>query len=201
MAGGLGSAVHLAQVLITEKLKHGHVAVDATAGRGNDTLFLARLVGPTGIVYAFDIQKAALARTESLLKRQMPSARVELICDGHEKMLDYVPSMIDAVMYNLGYLPGGDQSITTGPKTTIASVNAALSLLKKGGRISLVIYTGHPGGRQEYAAVEQYVSMLDSLQYRVIKINFLNRAANAPVLIMIEKGGVYSESGTAAQNS
>lgn len=201
MAGGLGSAVHLAQVLIGEKLKRGHVSVDATAGKGNDTLFLARLVGPTGKVYAFDIQEEALSRTASLLKRNDLYDRVELVCAGHEKILDYVPCTVDAVMYNLGFLPGGDQSITTGQETTLSSINAALSLLRKGGRISLVIYTGHPGGQEEYEAVEKYTSMLDSLQYRVIRINFLNRAANAPVLIMIEKGGLSCESGTAAQNT
>lgn len=200
MAGGLGSAVHLAQVLIAEKLKRGHVAVDATAGKGNDTFFLARQVGPTGKVFAFDIQETALALTASLLNRHDLSGRVELICAGHEKLLEYVRCKVDTVMYNLGYLPGGDQSVTTGPETTIASLNAALGLLNRGGRISLVVYTGHPGGREEYEAVEKYASSLDSLEYRVIRINFLNRAANAPVLIMIEKGGFLSENGTAAQN-
>lgn len=30
--------------------------VDATCGNGNDTLFLARIVGPSGTVYALDLQ-------------------------------------------------------------------------------------------------------------------------------------------------
>ncbi len=34
----------------------GDTVVDATAGNGHDTLFLAKLVGPSGAVYAIDVQ-------------------------------------------------------------------------------------------------------------------------------------------------
>jgi predicted methyltransferase len=37
-------------------LQAGDVAVDATAGNGHDTLFLAEAVGPTGRVHAVDVQ-------------------------------------------------------------------------------------------------------------------------------------------------
>lgn len=201
MAAGLGSAVHLAQVLLAEKLKRGAVAVDATAGKGNDTAFLARRVGRNGKVYAFDIQAEALARTGEFLKRHNLDGPVEIVCAGHEHIAEHVREPVDAVMYNLGYLPGGDQSVVTRPETTIASLEAALGLLRSGGRISLVSYTGHPGGREEYEAVENYAAALDSLHYRVIRVGFINRAVHAPVLIVIEKAGVFSESEEAAQNS
>jgi len=183
MAGGLGSAVHLAQVLVAERLKRGSVAVDA-AGKGNDTVFLARRVGRSGKVYAFDIQAEALVRTGEFLKRQNLAGSVELVCAGHERVAEYVRERADAVMYNLGYLPGGDPSVVTRPETTIASLTAALGLLRSGGRISLVSYPGHPGGREEYEAVENFAAALDSLYYRVIRVNFINRAVHAPVLIM-----------------
>lgn len=42
-------------------------AVDATCGNGHDTLELARMVGPSGRVVAFDIQAEALESAQALL--------------------------------------------------------------------------------------------------------------------------------------
>jgi len=46
--------------LIKKVVCEGDAVIDATAGNGNDTAFLAGLVGPSGRVYAFDIQKEAI---------------------------------------------------------------------------------------------------------------------------------------------
>jgi tRNA G37 N-methylase Trm5 len=187
---GLSSAVYLAQLFVSDSVRSGGTAVDATAGNGNDVLFLARLVGASGKVYAFDIQAKALQTTQELLARNGCADRVELLQAGHEEMKDLVPGPVDAVIFNLGYLPGGDHSIVTTPGTTITALGAALDLLRPGGRIGLVIYTGHPGGREEGETVEKFASSLNADQFRVIKISVLNRAANAPVVIVIEKDGV-----------
>ena len=45
---------------LSEYLKPGDRAVDATAGNGWDTLKLCELVGDSGKVYAFDIQEEAI---------------------------------------------------------------------------------------------------------------------------------------------
>ena len=37
-------------------LRPGDMAVDATAGNGADTLALARMVGPDGVVHGIDVQ-------------------------------------------------------------------------------------------------------------------------------------------------
>lgn len=187
---GLGSAVYLAQLFVSDSVRSGGTAVDATAGNGNDVLFLARLAGASGKVYAFDTQAKALQTTRELLVRNGCADRVELLQAGHEEMKGLVPGPVDAVIFNLGYLPGGDHSIVTGPGTTIRALGAALDLLRPGGRIGLVIYTGHPGGREEGETVEKFASSLNAEQFKVIKISFLNRAANAPVVIVIEKDGV-----------
>lgn len=39
----------------------GDTVIDATAGNGHDTVFLAQLVGRQGRVWAFDVQSSALA--------------------------------------------------------------------------------------------------------------------------------------------
>lgn len=50
---------------------HMHLhTVDATCGNGHDTVELARLVGPAGQVFAFDIQADALHSAQQLLDEQ-----------------------------------------------------------------------------------------------------------------------------------
>lgn len=197
---GLGSAVHVVRMIITEVLKCGGTAVDATAGNGNDTLFLAHLVGSEGQVYAFDIQEKALNTTRRLLERHNAARQVTLLNTGHEGLDKLVPEPVDAVVFNLGYLPGGDHALVTRPDTTITALKSAIGLLRQGGRIAMVIYTGHPGGAEELYAVEQFTSGLEGAGFNVIKINYLNRSAHAPVIIIVEKAGALHESQTATQN-
>jgi hypothetical protein len=65
--GGLPSAVRWAHLLMEDRLRAGDAVIDATAGNGHDTLFLARLVGETGRVWAFDVQEAAINETRRRL--------------------------------------------------------------------------------------------------------------------------------------
>ncbi|MDD4237825.1 MAG: class I SAM-dependent methyltransferase [Desulfotomaculaceae bacterium] len=200
MLKGLGSAVHLAHLLLSEALGPGGTAIDATAGNGCDTLFLARQVGPQGKVYAIDIQAGALAKTSLLLQKAGVLDRVILLHSSHEEMEQLVTAPVDAVIFNLGYLPGGDHNLVTTSETTARALRAALKMLKPEGRIGLVIYTGHPGGQEELAVVEGVASSLDVSLYRVVRLNFINRSAQAPVVIVIEKAGVGDENQPAAQN-
>ncbi len=190
MSRGLDSAVHLVQLLISQVVRSGGTAIDATAGRGHDTLFLAGLVGSAGRVFAFDTQADALQSTGRLLEEAGLADRVTLIEDSHEEMKKHVTGPADAVIFNLGYLPGGDHLYVTKPDPTVSALHTALDLLRPGGRIGMVIYTGHPGGAEECEAVERAASSLDGALFSVIKIVVLNRSAGAPVIIVIEKAGV-----------
>ena len=60
----------LAHLLISHIIKEGSRVVDATAGNGNDTLFLSNLVGNTGKVFAYDIQEQAIYNTKELTKNK-----------------------------------------------------------------------------------------------------------------------------------
>lgn len=190
----LGSAVYIVQMLIGEVLKYGGAAIDATAGNGRDTLFLARLVGHEGRVYAFDIQEKALAQTRKLLTEHGAARQVILFNKGHEEMGKLVPEPVDAVVFNLGYLPGGDHTLITKPATTIDALKSATTLLRPGGRIGLVIYTGHPGAIEELKMVENFTFSLTWAEFNVIKINYVNRNVHAPVIIVVEKAGVPDKS-------
>ncbi len=190
MSRGLDSAVRLVQQFLAASVRAGGTSVDATAGRGYDSLFLARLAGPEGKVYSFDTQEAAIHSTRLLLEKEGLAGRVILIKAGHEDMENYVSGPVDAVIFNLGYLPGGDHSYVTRPDSTVQALESALRLLRPGGRAGLVIYTGHPGGAEECEAVEKAAAGLDGSLFSAIKIAALNRAVTAPVVIVIEKAGV-----------
>jgi tRNA G37 N-methylase Trm5 len=128
--------------IIKKIINEGDVVVDATAGNGNDTLLLAKLVGEKGRVYAFDIQQDAINNTIKKLQDNNLDPRVTVIKDGHQNMDKYVNDGIKAVMFNLGYLPGGDHSIATKGDTTITAVKKSMDLLMVGGIITVVIYYG-----------------------------------------------------------
>jgi len=180
-------AIAFAQQLQRNTVTTGNIVVDATAGKGYDTAFLASLVGEQGMVYAFDIQEQALVWTKERLLDAGLEKRVRLIHAGHEQMLDYLDSPIQAVMFNLGYLPGRDHDVVTQPETTVRAIQAASQLLAVGGIITVVIYPGHAGGKEEQNLVEAYVGTLPQQRFIVMHYQILNQVNNPPLLIAIEK--------------
>ena len=116
------SLTKAAQDRIAQSLQPGQFAIDATMGNGHDTLFLAELVGAEGRVFGFDIQQQALANTRQRLADAGLENRATLIQGGHEHMELLLPSrvvgQVSAIMFNLGYLPGGDKHTVTRPETT-----------------------------------------------------------------------------------
>ncbi|NLJ99853.1 MAG: methyltransferase domain-containing protein [Clostridia bacterium] len=181
------NAVGIAHGIAGKALKNGCTAVDATAGNGHDTVFLAKLVGTEGRVYAFDIQWTAVKNTEERLLKEDLLRRVSLIHDGHEKMKQYISEKVDLVMFNLGYLPGSDHSCKTNPETTIAAMEQAMDLLKTGGLIIMVIYIGHPGGKLEGMEIEKKLRALPQNQWDVVLSRFLNRKNDPPYTAVLQK--------------
>jgi len=188
------NTVNIAHGYLKTVVKPGGVAVDATVGNGNDTLFLARLVGEHGRVYGFDIQPEAIRRTSEAVIENGYSDIVKLFGQGHESMDNLISEPVDAVVFNLGYLPGGDHRIVTGPETTLRAVEIGLNLLKPGGVMCIVMYTGHSGGPEEQDRLESYLRHLDKTNYYVCKIDFLNRN-KAPFLLVVEKASEVSLGG------
>jgi predicted methyltransferase len=180
-------AVAFAQHLQKNIVKNGNIVVDATAGKGYDTTFLARLVGEQGMVYAFDIQEQALVWTKGRLLAAGLENRVQLIHKGHERMSEYLDKPIQAVMFNLGYLPGSVHDVITRPETTVPAIQAASELLAVGGLITVVIYPGHPGGEAERDLVEDYVGTLPQQRFVAMHYQIFNQINNPPLLIAIEK--------------
>jgi len=166
-------------------LKHCHfhgVYLDGTMGNGQDTLFLAQNC-PESLIYAFDIQEEALLATRTLLAKHHLAAC--LIRDSHEKLDRYIKKKIDGAIFNFGYLPTGDKTITTKAETSLIAVQKALNLLKQNGILILVCYPGHPAGKEEAEALEAWCRALDGKLYNVIKYDFINKK-NPPFVMAIE---------------
>ncbi len=171
-----------------EVVKPGDLCVDATAGTGQDTVFLARLVGERGQVLAYDIQEEALRQTGDRLKREGLESRVRLIQKSHVAMEeDAGEGKVSCIMFNFGYLPGGDHSICTRPKTSVLAVDAGLRLLKSGGLMCLCIYSGKDTGYEEKAALLTHLKELDQRQYLVIVSEYYNRKNDPPIPALIYK--------------
>nr|WP_303968417.1 class I SAM-dependent methyltransferase [Sporosarcina ureae] len=182
----------IAKRLISERVQPGDTVVDATAGNGNDTVFLAELVGDEGQVVAFDIQQQALDVTKHKLGDM--ASRTALVHDSHANVCNYVQSEISGAMFNLGYLPySEDLSIVTTPSSTIAALESLLSLLKKSGIITITVYDGHEGGKEERDALLDYVSTLHQGDVHAIRYELLNQRRNPPFLLALEKMKDFTE--------
>jgi len=178
-------------MLAGRALDPGGLAIDATVGNGHDTLFLVQAVGAQGRVVGFDIQEEALDETRRRVQAEAPDASLRLVHAGHETMGDHLSEndfgTVEAVMFNLGYLPGGDHSLTTVPETTCRALDTSVDLLRPGGIITVVAYPGHEGGGEETQAVESWASALPEDTYRSLSHRFVNQPSDAPRLYAVEK--------------
>lgn len=186
------SVLNEAHRLVAERLSTGDCVIDATMGNGNDTLFLSRCVGTKGYVYGFDIQLLALEHThERLIREGIALDQVILTVESHEYMERVIPQLmkgqVTAIMFNLGYLPGGERSLITITETTVRALDAALRLLRSGGILTIVVYPGHPGGDEESIAIHSWAGQLHHDAYQVTTYQFLNASTDPPYLIAVYK--------------
>ena len=183
----LFGAVALSHLFLRERVRPGDRVADATCGNGHDTLLLARLVGDSGKVWGFDLQERALSATSELLASEGVLDRVELAAAGHERLAEFVTEPLRAVIFNLGYLPGGDRQFITLPETTVPALTAAAALLGAGGILVVVVYTGHAGGEAEEEAVHTWAATLDQKRFNVWESRQVKRRPTAPWLLLVEK--------------
>lgn len=187
MSYELKSARYLAREVILRTVQPGDTAVDATMGNGHDTLTLCEAVGPAGHVYAFDVQEQAVEETGKRLREQDLADRAELIHAGHERMAEFVKGPVRAVMFNLGWLPGGDHGVTTRWETTRKAVESALELLMPMGVAVICAYPGHAEGAREKNELTAFLAGLSNRQYNVLHQRFLNAGDGAPECFVIQK--------------
>ena len=124
---------------------------DMTAGNGNDTLFLSSLAKK---VYAFDISEEAIERCRRKLQN---TGNVVLIHDSHLYFDRYIEGPVRLFLFNLGFLPGGDTYSVTKAKETLETFRKVFASLQENGYIIITFYLGHPGGKDEYYLLDDYI--------------------------------------------
>ena len=108
--------------------------------------------------------------------------------DSHVNMGKYVQEdSVDGICFNFGYLPGGDHALATQPETSKKALKVGLELLKKGGVMSLCIYSGGDTGFEEKEVLMNYIKELDERKYVVIVSSYYNRKNNPPIPVLIIK--------------
>lgn len=182
----------LAHQWVAAVLEHGDSAIDATGGNGFDAAFLAQQLQGGGSLHIFDVQQKALSATRARIEALSPAAECEVLYHlrGHEEISEVMETageaQIGAVMFNLGYLPHGDKEVTTRPQTTRTALSCALRVVRPGGIVTVVVYTGHPGGEDEARVVDTLIAALDPEEWEVA--SYQQQLRNAPPrLIVLEK--------------
>ena len=189
MAQGI-SLTALAHQHIKASLNKGDTAIDATVGNGYDCCFLAKQVGESGVVFGFDIQQQAIENSRERVEKENLASTIRLIHCCHSQMERHIPDdkkgKIKAITFNLGYLPHGEHSIITLPKTTLLALNSSLDLLDNSGIMTITAYQGHSGGKIETETVNQWVQQLSVHNY-LTQIIPSSDKPTAPILFIVQK--------------
>lgn len=158
--------------------------------------------------------QSASAEAEQLTGIDAPACRprVVLACLGHERMAEFfrgrtqsecsgaIPAdagpgallagpegFASAIVFNLGYLPGGDKGRTTQADTTLEAVRASLCLLKKDGLLCITMYSGHPEGAEEKRALLAFAEGLDPKLWHVCYLSMPNQKNHPPEILLISR--------------
>lgn len=178
----------LLHLLLKSEIAAGDFAIDATAGNGHDTAFLAHIVGETGKVLAIDVQAQAIESTAARLESEGLRDRVKLHQGCHSDLANLAGGKRpNAIIFNLGYLPGGDHGMITHRESTLKALAAASEILVPGGVLAVICYPGHNRGAEEAAAVEAFIPTLAT--HRTARYSMLATEKPAPILLLSKKSG------------
>ena len=180
--------VEFSHLLIKEYINNSTLStikcLDATCGMGNDTIFIAELLKDKGSVDSYDIQEIAINTTkEKLINKNITN--VNLFLKSHE-FID--PSLYDLAIFNLGYLPNTDKTITTKKETTMIAIEKLVNEISNNPNLLIIIclYNGHTEGKIESDFIDHYAYNLSSKDYLVCKYLNYNRPTS-PYIITISK--------------
>lgn len=190
MSNLLTKTTELAMYIASAYSFPGCVIIDATCGNGHDTLALAE--SQPSKLYGFDIQQQAVDNTIDLLKAngyesRLDNGTISIICDSHGNMQKHVNEPADLIVFNLGYLPGGDKTITTSIQETRSAIMSSLKLLNKDGLLCITMYSGHAEGLAEKEMLMQMAEELDPKVYHAAYVNFINQHNAPPEILLITK--------------
>lgn len=176
----------LHKLFLSMHIKKGDTVADFTMGGGGDTLWLSNAVGESGKVYAFDVQPMALEKTRARLQSEHAPENYTLILDSHSNLKNYIHEPIRAGVFNLGWLPGSDKTVTTLRETTRKAVVDALSILGEDGVLLVAVYPGHEEGEKEGEMLGELFASYSRFEFCCSLFRIVNSPAS-PFFYLIEK--------------
>ena len=187
----LPKATEMSHQLVAKRIRKRQVVIDATAGNGHDSAFLAEKIGPDGKLFSIDVQTEAIESTRKRLEEADLLKQATIVLDSHDNLAEIIPKThhgkVRAIMFNLGYLPGSDKSVKTRWETSIAAIRSGLDILAPGGIMTICAYPGHPEGAEEANALERFATLLDPYEFCAVSYQFLNLKNDPPFLVAIER--------------
>ncbi len=167
-------------------LKPGDIVIDATCGNGYDSAALASMILPQGELHCIDIQSQALNSTSVRLREKLLPDHFKKVSLHHQchSVLPHVTPRL--IVYNLGYLPRSDKTVTTKRSTTLTSLRRGLELIPEGAALSITCYPGHAEGKHETDEVLEWTESLSSQWYKVSSYRYLNRP-KSPLFMWVLK--------------
>lgn len=181
----VSNVINLMHQAILPAVRQAEVIVDATAGNGGDTLFLAQNMKASCQLYAFDIQAEAILHTKERTKEF--AAQICYLQQSHEEIGRYVDRSIDVAMFNLGYLPGADHEAVTNHKSTLKAVKCVLAKLRLQGICAIMVYPGHPEGKIEADCLASFLQEIPVRNYTVGCYRLWNHRPEAPYGFILER--------------
>ena len=187
----LTKTTSLAMEITLKYIQEGDYVIDATCGNGHDTLCLAEAVGPNGDVLALDLQRQALDSSKALLAEH----DMNYVCFAQANFKDmqkyssfaFPDRSPSAIVFNLGYLPGGDKTFTTNAEDSLRGLQAALELVRTDGVVTVVLYSGHEEGAVEKQMILEFLRQLPSKDFHVVYAQMYNQQKNPPEVVWVTK--------------
>lgn len=172
--------LQMAHLIMEQTVQPGDHVADMTLGNGHDMRKLLKLCGAEGQFTGFDIARPAIDAAEKIAE-EFPGYRIRLHHRSHARCEDMQP--FRCAVYNLGYLPGSDKSITTKAESTLASLENMIPKMLPGGRICVTAYRTHDGGK-EAAALLDWLQTQDTIQVRTWQL--VPDDGHCPILYVIQ---------------
>jgi methylase of polypeptide subunit release factors len=150
------SFVHL---FINNTLTKPSTILDLTLGNGNDALFCLqrghRILG-------LDIQNLAIKRSKEKCRDYSNYVFHQI---DHALLDTVIHESFDAILMNNGYLPNGDEHITTSLDSSLIALAKSIEMMRPLAYLIVTLYRKQVGGLLEAEGIEAYLKQNKKLRF------------------------------------
>lgn len=133
--------------------------LDLTLGNGNDALFCLqrghRVIG-------LDIQALAIKRSEEKCRDYSNHVFHQI---DHAILDTVIHESLDGVLMNNGYLPNGNEHITTSLSSSLIALNKSIEMMRPLAYLIVTLYRKQVGGLLEAEGIERYLRQNKKLRF------------------------------------